>query len=166
MKKFRNLLLVISTLIFAANVPAFAQTGHTGVGGHAMKSHHEEPRHGKSIYEASCWTETLTDEQKAKRAQMRLEFKKVKFLIKAQIKVKKIELATLVTQDTPDRSAIERKIDEVLELKREKMRKKYAYKVALRNMLTPEQRVLFDMKMLKKAYKGKGHGHKKGHGYR
>ncbi len=166
MKTFRTVLLVISTLIFAAGVPAFAQSGHSGGGGHAMKSHHGETRHGKSIYEASCWTETLTDEQKAKRAQMRLEFKKVKFLIKAQLKVKKIELATLVTQDNPDRNAIESKIEEVLALKREKMRAKYAYKVALRNMLTPEQRVLFDMKMLKKAYKGKSHGHKKGHGYR
>ena len=166
MKTFRNMLIVMSTLIFAAGVPAFAQTGHTGGGGHGMKSHHGEMRHGKGIYEASCWTETLTDEQKAKRAQMRLDFKKEKFLIKAQIKVKKIELATLVTQDNPDRSAIEQKIEEVLELKRQKMRKKYAYKIALRNMLTPEQRVLFDMGMLKKAYKGKGHGHKKGHGYR
>ncbi|MDX1411019.1 MAG: periplasmic heavy metal sensor [Nitrospirales bacterium] len=166
MQNSRNLFLLISVLMLAFNTPAFAQMGHMGEGGQGMKSHHGERGHGKSIYEASCWTETLTDEQKAKRAQMRLEFKKVKLLIKAQIKVKKVELATLVTQDNPDRSAIEQKIEEVLELKREKMRAKYAYKVALRNMLTPEQRVLFDMKLLKKAYKGKGHGYKKGHGKR
>ena len=166
MKNLRNMLLVISTLILATSAPAFAQTGHTGEGGHSIKSHHGEIGHGKGIYEASCWTETLTEEQKAKRAQMRLEFKKVKFLIKAQIKVKKVELAVLVTQDNPDQMAIERKIEEILVLKKEKMQKKYAYKVALRNMLTPEQRVLFDMKMLKKAYKGKSYGHKKGHGYR
>ena len=166
MKKLRNMLLLIPILILPFTTTAIAQTGHAEKGGHSMKSHHGEMSHGKSVYEASCWTETLTEDQKAKRAKMRLEFKKVKYLIKAQIKVKKVELATLVTQDNPDQNAIDKKIDEILELKKKKMQKKYAYKVALRNILTPEQRVLFDMKMLKKAYKGRGHGHKKGHGYR
>ena len=166
MNKPEKMLLVISILLLAFNAPAFAQMGHMKEGGHAMKPHHMEMGHGKGIYDASCWTETLTEEQKAKRAQMRLEYKKEKLLIKAKIKVKKVELATLVTQDNPDQSSMERQIEEILELKREKMRATYAYKVALRNMLTPEQRVLFDMKLLKKAYKGKGHGHKKGKGYR
>ena len=165
-RKLRNMVLVIPILMLPFTTTAFAQTGHMEKGGHSMKSHHGEKSHGKGVYQASCWTETLTEEQKAKRARMRLELKKVKYLIKAQIKVKKVELATLVTQDNPDQSAMEKKIDEILELKREKMRKKYAYKVALRNILTPEQRILFDMKMLKKAYKGKSYGHKKGHGYR
>ncbi len=137
-----------------------------GAGGHGSKSHHEEMGHGKGMHGPSCWMETMTEEQKAKAAKMRLEFKKVKYLLKAQMKVKKVELATLVTQDSPDQNAIDKKIEEILKLKREKMQKKYALKVAMRNMLTPEQRVSFDMHMLKKAYHGKGHGHKRGHGYR
>lgn len=164
MAQSRNLLVIISIFLLTFYAPAFAQTGHMSGSGHVMQSHHSDRGHGKSIYEASCWTETLTEEQKAKAAKMRLEFKKVKFLIKAQIKVKKVELATLVTQDNADQAAIEKKIEEILGLKREKMRSKYAYKVALRSMLTPEQRVLFDMKMLKKAYHGKKHGYSKGHG--
>ena len=169
MKKSRNLLLVISILLLAFNAPAFAQSGHSGEGGHGSKSHHGVTGHGKSIHEASCWTETLTEEQKDQLAKLRLEKKKIKYLIKAQIKVKKVELATLVTQDNPDKMAIDRKIEEILELKREKMQKIYAIKLEIRKMLTPEQRILFDMKMLKKAYMGKGHGHyghKTGHGKR
>ena len=77
-----------------------------------------------------------------------------------------VELAILVTQDSPDQNAIDKKIDEILELKREKMRKKYALKVDMRSILTPEQRVSFDMHLLKKAQHGKGHGYKKEHGYR
>jgi Spy/CpxP family protein refolding chaperone len=165
-KNSRNLLLVISIILLAFHAPAFAQMGHMKEGGHATKPHHTEMGHEKGMHGASCWMETMTEEQKAKAAKMRLEYKKVKFLLKAQIKVKKVELATLVTQDSPDQSAINKKIEEVLDLKREKMQKKYAFKVAMRSMLTPEQQVSFDMHMLKKALHGKGHGHKKGHGYR
>lgn len=161
MQKLRLGLLICSIFAVALSAPAFAQMGHMSEGGHGMKSQHREMVHGKSPYEASCWTETLTEEQKAKLAQLKLEYKKVKYLIKAQIRVKKIELATLVTQDNPDQSAINTKIDEILDLKREKMRKTYAFKVALRSMLTPDQRVLFDMKLLKKAAHGKHHGKKK-----
>jgi Spy/CpxP family protein refolding chaperone len=152
--------------MLAFNAPAFAQMGHMKEGGHATKPRHGEMSHGKGMHDASCWMETLTEEQKAKAAKMRLEFKKVKSLLKAQITVKKVELATLVTQESPDQNAINKKIEEILDLKREKMRKKYAFKVAIRSMLTPEQRVSFDMHMLKKALHGKGHGYKKRHGYR
>jgi Spy/CpxP family protein refolding chaperone len=152
--------------MLAVNAPAFAQMGHMKEGGHSSKSQQGETGHGKGLHDASCWMETLTDEQKAKAAKMRLEFKKVKSLLKAQITVKKVELATLVTQDSPDQNAINKKIDEILDLKREKMRKKYAFKVAMRSMLTPEQRVSFDMHLLKKALHGTGHGYQKGHKYR
>ena len=166
MQKSRNMILVFSILMLALNAPALAQMGHMKEGDHSSKPRHEKMDHGKGMHDASCWMETLTDEQKAKAAKMRLELKKVKSLLKAQITVKRVELATLVTQDNPDNNAIDKKIDEILELKREKMRKKNAFKVAMRSMLTPEQRVSFDMHLFKKALHGKGHGYKKGHGYR
>lgn len=162
----RRILLIVSILMLVLYGPALAQMGHAGEGGHGGKSPHGEMGHGKSVYDASCWTETLTEEQKAKVAQLRLEKKKIKYLTKAQIKAKKVELAILVTQDNPNQSAIEKKIEEILDLKREKMRKIYAIKIEIRKLLTPEQRVLFDMKMIKKAYHGKHHGHKEGHGER
>ena len=166
MQKLWTRLLVISIFMLVFTAPAFAQMSHMREGGDATETHHEEMDQEKERHDDACWMKSMTDEQKAKAAKMRLKFKKVKYHLKAQITVKKVELATLVTQDNPDQDAINKKIEEILDLKREKMQKKYAYKVALRGMLTPEQRVSFDMHMLKKAYHGKGHGHKGGHGYR
>ena len=168
MQKSQVMILSFAMLFLAFNAPAIAQMGHMKESGHSSDAHQEKTGHGHGhgMHNASCWMSTLTNEQKSKAAKMRLEFKKVKSLLKAQITVKKVELATLVAQDNPDQSAINKKIDEVLELKREKMQKKYAFKVAMRSMLTPEQRVSFDMHLLKKALHGKGHGYKKGHGYR
>lgn len=162
MKKSRTLLLVFSLVILAFNTPALAQMG----GMHEDKAPHGNMGSKKEGDGGACWMKSLTDEQKAKAAKMRLEYKKVKSLIKAQIKVKKVELVTLVTEDSPDQSAIDKKIDEILALKKQKMQKKYAYKIALRNMLTPEHRVSFDMNLLKKSLHGKVHEAKKKHGYR
>jgi Spy/CpxP family protein refolding chaperone len=160
------MLLIFSILLLGLNAPALAQMGHMKEGTHSSKPQHREMGHGKGMHEASCWMKSLTAEQKATGAKLRLEFKKVKSLLKAKITVKKVELAILVTQDSPDQNAIDKKINEILELKREKMRKKYAFKVDMRSILTPEQRVSFDMHLLKKAQHGKGHGYKKEHGYR
>ena len=157
METLRKMFLVFSILMLALPAPALAQMGEMGEHGHSSKGQHEGMSHGKGMPGDDSWTETLTDEQRAKIGKMRLEFKKAQSLLKAQITVKKVELATLVAEDSPNQSAIDKKIDEIVELKREKMRKKYAYKVALRSMLTPEQRVSFDMKMLKKALHGDRH---------
>ncbi len=162
MQKTRNLLLVFSLLLLALNAPALAQMS----GMHEGKGQHREMGSEKGMHGGACWMESLTDEQKAKAAKMRLEYKKAKSLLKAQIKVKKVELVTLVTEDNPDQPAIDKKIDEILALKKQKMQKKYAYKIALRNMLSPEHRVSFDMSLLKKTVHGKGHGYKKKHGDR
>ncbi|GJL56465.1 MAG: hypothetical protein NPIRA02_35970 [Nitrospirales bacterium] len=72
----------------------------------------------------------------------------------------------LVTQDNADQGAINKKIDEVLKLKKEYMQKNIHLKLPCAAFLTPEQRVTFDMQILKKVVHGKGHGSKKGHGYK
>ena len=92
---------------------------------------------------------------------LHLDFEKVKSRLLARITVNKVELATLMTQDNPDQNAIDKTIHEILELKKEKLQKKYMFKVNMRKMLTPEQRVLFDKQLFKKALNGKGHGHSK-----
>ena len=167
MKKTHNqIIFIFSILLMVLNTPVFAQMSHMKEHGQSGHSQHDEMSHGKAKHHASCWMESLSDEQKAKIAKLRLEYKKVKSLKKAEIRVKKLELATMVAHDPPDQDAINKKIDEILDLKREKMQKKYAFKIAMRSLLTPEQQVSFDMHMLKKALHGKGHGQKKGHGYR
>lgn len=162
MKQPRTMLLVFAMTFLALGGFSFADMPK---GEHGGKHHHGDRHYEKGKHRATCWTETLTEDQQAQVDKMRVEFKKVKSLLKAQITVKKVELATLVTQDKPDQEAINQKIDEILKLKKEKMRKKYAFKVKLRSVLNEKQRVLFDMKMLKKALHGKSHRYKKGHGH-
>ena len=94
------------------------------------------------------WRHTLTDKQKMKADQMHVEVKKKMAPLEAQKSFKEAELKALVTQDDPDISAINQKIDEILEVKREIMQKKNAHIVEMRDMLTPEQRLSFDMKLL------------------
>ena len=83
---------------------------------------------------------------------------KVQAPIKAKIKTVKVDLAMLVTADKPDTNAINKKIDELTKLKNEKMKEKYRYIAAKRKVLNAEQRVLFDIKVIKKAMKGKYKG--------
>ena len=50
-------------------------------------------------------------------------------------------------------------VDELTKLKNAKMKEKYRYIAAKRKILNNDQRVLFDMKVIKKAMKGKKKGH-------
>ena len=63
----------------------------------------------------------------------------------------KLELAVLATADEPDTSAVDARIDDSLKVKREMMQHKHKYIAAKRRLLTPEQRVSFDMDVLKRV---------------
>ena len=108
------------------------------------------------------WKASLTDEQSKQIDKLRLDYKQKAYLLKAKIKQAKIELAMLITADSPKQKDIDKKIDEILKLKGEKMHIKAAHKISVRKLLTEEQRVQFDLHVLKKAAggkKGKGYHH-------
>lgn len=124
--------------------------GHGGAGGHG----------GPQLYGPS-WKETLTDGQKAQLDALHRDYARTKAPLKAGIKALKVALAALATAPEPDTQAIEAKIDELLALKRDAMRAKYAYVAAQRQVLSEEQRVSFDMHSIHRAMHGKkggGHG--------
>lgn len=100
------------------------------------------------------WMSTLTHEQRMRLNQMHLELKKTLLPLKAAKAAKKAELSLLLTQDKPDRKAIHRKIQEIAALKQKMMEKKMAHKLEVREMLTPDQRRLFDMHLLRNAERG------------
>lgn len=143
---------------------AKAMEGQAGPGRHGM-GHRGEGMHryGES------WKSTLTDEQRAEVAKLHAAYKKRKLPLKAKARALKVELAVLATADDPDSGAIDKKIDEVLKLKREMMREKARHIGAVRKVLTEEQRAHFDVHVLKKAMHGKrkrhGGGHHGGHGH-
>ena len=172
MERLRNLFFVTLLLTGLSAVPAVAEmskgTGHgkSGDGHHAMK-HGKKTKMGHKGGHRSGhlfgphWKGLLTDSQRTQIDKMHLEVKKSTSVMKAQLKVKKIELANLIIQDDPNTGAIHRKIDGILELKGKIMKIKYDHKVEMRGIMTPEQRVSFDMGIVGKASSGKGHG--KGH---
>jgi Spy/CpxP family protein refolding chaperone len=127
---------------------------HRGGGGHHCA--HQDAKGPLAPH----WKTTLTDEQRAELDKLKLAYMEEKAVVKARARVTKIELAILATADKPDSAAIDRKIGEVLELKRAKLLKKYEYVAAKRGVLTEQQRVSFDMDVIAKAAKGeeKGHG--------
>lgn len=136
---------------------------HMGYGehmGYGRQYTDDMPHHG---YEKkhNDWKRDLTDSQRKEIDKLRLSYKKKKYLLKSQLKQAKVEFALLITEDSPDQSAINKKIDQIAKLKSEKLRLKADHKIGVRKVLTPEQRVKFDMAVLKKAYEGKKRGHRR-----
>ncbi len=169
MKRFQKFIAASAlTLTVAAAAPALAQMddhqmGGMGGGGqmgqmggmHMMQPAAEGfpgcPTEGKP-----GWLATLSDAQRAQMDRMHLVLKKSMNMIEARLKTREAELDNLVTQDNPDMKAVRSKIDEVMELKKEMMTKRYDHMAELRAILTPPQRVSFDMMVL-------GMGHMMGH---
>jgi Spy/CpxP family protein refolding chaperone len=103
------------------------------------------------------WKASLTDEQSKKVDKLRLSYKRDKYLLKAKLKQAKIEFALLITKDSPSKSSINSKIDQITKLKKEKLHLKANHKINMRKVLTEDQRVKFDLAVLKRMAKGK-HG--------
>lgn len=165
MEKARTVAAVLALFIFAAAGAAVAEPGHMGGGMHGMKGAHGGYCDMKKDHMGmgQHWKYTLTDEQKARADKMHLELKKSMAVLKERLGVAKAELALLVVSDKPDTAAINRKIDDILAIKKEMMRKKYSHKVEMRGILTPEQRVSFDMHVVSGSggKDGRGHGKKR-----
>jgi len=149
MKALSTLILtiVLSTAGIGLAPTAYAQQ-HGGMG----------PMH-KMHKGAGGWKASLTTEQQNQLAKLKLDFKKKKYPLMAQMKQVKVELALLITADSPDQKVINKKIDNIVDLKSQKMRLKAKHKIAVRKLLNEEQRVKFDMKILKKAFHGKTKGY-------
>lgn len=136
-------------------LPGKGQSGMPPAMGHKGSPMMGGAPHGPDHAYGSSWRKSLSDKQKKKADQMHLELKKEISGIAAAKELKLAELKLLVVQDRPDMQAVEVKIGEILDLKRQIMIKRYAHKVEMRAMLTPEQRVSFDMGMLSGSPHGK-----------
>ncbi|MFQ5598379.1 MAG: Spy/CpxP family protein refolding chaperone [Nitrospiria bacterium] len=161
MRTNRNLMFlwVIFTFLVAAD-PVSA-------GKEAQKETHSDKNHGQTQQKehrggghavhlfTEDWHDTLSHEQRKDVDEMHVHLMKETAPIKAEIKVKQIELAVLATQDKADADAIRKKIDEILDLKRQKMLKRYAHIVEMRHILSPEQRLSYDTLIVGRAARPK-----------
>jgi len=146
-KKHRIIPLSIFALLTCASL-SLASTNGMGhehnkkMGKTGTTEQHECPVRGINI---PRWKQTFTEEQKMKVDKMHLELKKAMSLLEAKMNLKEVELNNLVSQDNADTKAIHRAIGEIMEFKKEMMIKKYDHMVEMRFILTPDQRVSFDL---------------------
>jgi Spy/CpxP family protein refolding chaperone len=105
-----------------------------------------------------CCIPDLTDDQTAKIKKIKTAYLKDVMQLKNQLAEKKAHQRTLMTVDKPDVAAIDKTIDEIGALKIEMMKKEAKHKVAVRALLTDEQKLAFDMNHSKGYRKCGGHG--------
>ena len=120
--------------------------------------HHKMGVQGKKDgmhFMGALWKKTLTEDQKKQFDQMHLALKKEKTVLNAQKDLKKAELHNLIVQDNVEFQIIKAKIKEILDIKRSIMEKKYSHMVEMREALTPEQRISFDMGVLGRSGKAR-----------
>jgi Spy/CpxP family protein refolding chaperone len=137
--------------------------GMPGAGKHGGCKHkggkhggmHSGGKHSGPRLYGEDWRKSLTDEQKAQLDRLHLAYARTKAPSKARMKALEVELTALATAVEPSWQVIDARIDELLQIKRQAMRAKYAYVADQRRVLTPEQQVSFDMQMIHKAMHGK-----------
>lgn len=123
----------------------------------AISASHADGMHHGMHKGHKVWMATLSEQQQKQIDKLYLDYKKKKYLLKTQLKQAKVELALLITTDSPRKSDITKKIEQIIKLKKSKMSLKVNHKIAVRKLLNEKQRIAFDMHVLKKAYHGKGH---------
>ena len=99
----------------------------------------------------------LTTEQIKKIKAMRLDMAKEKIRLRSELELKQLELRELMSADEPDIRRIEAKIDEMAPLRTELQKKRIEHRLAVRNVLTQEQKAKLEL------LRGAGLRHHKGH---
>ncbi len=94
------------------------------------------------------WEGLLSPEQKAEIDWITLRTSPQQQLLKAQIDVKEAELNQLILGEDVTQDQWYAKIDELLQLKREYMINRYQRMIEVRQVLNPQQRVVFDLDVL------------------
>jgi hypothetical protein len=103
----------------------------------------------KIVKHECCGMPEWSEDQQKKMEALGLELEKTVLPITAQLEVKAAEIRQLVLADKPDEKAIDKKIDEIGALKLQIAKKRMANRLAVRALLTPEQRAGFDRQMLR-----------------
>jgi len=153
--------------IFAFANPALAGDDHHGGGHHDKgdaKGHHDKM--GKSCQDKAKhkgghkkkkghhfsphWAKTLSDEQRIAVDKMHLKLSGQHSVLKAKAALLQKELNVMTAKDGADQSTIHAKIDELMAVKAEVMKHRYNHLTEMRNALTEQQRISYDMSILKR----------------
>jgi Spy/CpxP family protein refolding chaperone len=111
--------------------------------------------HGEGLLERAEELE-LTPEQVKKIKAMRLDLAKETIELRNQLELKHLEFGELMAADQPDLKRIEAKIDEIAPLRTTLEKKRIENMLAIREVLTPEQRAKLE------TMRGSGMRHQRG----
>ncbi len=137
-----------------------------GMGGHGKTGDkrgmmgHRPQGQGKHHGHGGGWKASLSEAQQQQMKTLKVAHMKIALPLKMKMEAVKAELAALATADSLDQAALEAKIDDLLWHKRLRLIEKYRFMAAKRQLLTPEQRLDFDMAQMKRL----NHGNKGKHG--
>jgi len=81
----------------------------------------------------------LSNEQHEKLTAIKLSFKKERIMLQAKMKVAKMEYHELLKKEKPNLKTIEKKIDQIINLKRDLMLNSASTSIAAREILSSEQ---------------------------
>ncbi len=112
---------------------------------------HNEAAHKSAHHFTDHWAKTLSDDQKARVDMMHLKLDRELVVLKAQEELVQKEVNALAARDNADTSAINTKIDELAGIKKQIMRARYAHILEMRAILTPAQRISYDMGILERS---------------
>ena len=147
----------ILPVVMAAALFAFAP-GWASAEPEAPSAHHEAPgadsgSHDDAAHKSTHnftdhWVKTLSGEQKTRVDMMHLELDRELVVLKAQEELAQKQINVLVTRDNAASNAVNAKIDELMGIKKQILRARYAHILEMRTMLTPAQRISYDMETL------------------
>lgn len=121
-------------------------------------AHHEAPSADTASHDAAAhksthnftdhWVKTLNGDQKTRVDIMHLELDRELVVLKAQEELVQKQINVLVTRDNTASSAVNTKIDELMGIKKQILRSRYTHILEMRAILTPAQRISYDMEIL------------------
>jgi Spy/CpxP family protein refolding chaperone len=144
-KNIVSMLMIVLMIVMVAASPALARGNGGKCGNCCMMM-------GKML--------DLTVEQQNKIQKLKLEPQKVMIPVKAELQKQKLEFKTLMMNPT-DRKKIDAKIDEISKTRAEIQKKCVSHRLAVRNLLTDEQKTKFNNMMFQRGCsKKKSHHHR------
>ncbi|MEQ6342403.1 MAG: periplasmic heavy metal sensor [Gammaproteobacteria bacterium] len=112
---------------------------------------HSEKAHKSAHHFTDHWAKTLSDDQKTRVDIMHLELDRELVVLKAQEELVQKQINVLVARDNTATNSLHTKIDELMGVKKQIMRSRYAHILEMRAILTPVQRISYDMEILERS---------------
>jgi Spy/CpxP family protein refolding chaperone len=138
MKRKKILVIAVLALAMTTMAAAPAIAGRGGRGGAMGGGMRGGPAMGRGAMP------TFTEEQQEKIQEIRSSFDEDRVELANRIKVMHLEMRELITGDNPDFGKLERMIDDISKERAEMMKIGIRQHVAVRKILTDDQKVLFD----------------------